>query len=520
MIKTLPERKSVLRSYPFDLESLREQDFTLKDARELIYNPEIDKNDLLVYSSEHGWVEIVKKLLNHPQVDPSTHENKSLILASKKGHLRVVEALLEDGRVDPSAPRGDYDDQALTEAVENSHFKIVKLLLKHGADPTANDDYIIIDASEAGHLGIFKTLIEYGADPTVSALILNRASNEGHDQIVRFILQKYSWNPEDIIDALKEAAAKGHAKVVEALLKKAIPSRSSYELGFGYIKRWETTAIIVAAQRGHTKVVKVLSDDYKLESSDLRKGLREAILWNYPEVAKVIIGSHRVKITPDEVDLAIEEDQPEIVLSLIRDGRYRKLDYKNNLLIRWASQKGYFEIVDYLLSSYLGSRKVDPSFQENEPIRLAVQGGHSKVVRRLLQDENVIESIITRDLTREAHRRGYPEIVGIILREERDMGDAIVMASELGYPQMVKSLIQRYKSSAGGMLKGILPMYLREALNKAIKEGHLEVVKVILNDPKSEDPGPKAITQASEHGHLEIVKYLTQKVPTRSSHRE
>jgi ankyrin repeat protein len=66
-------------------------------------------------ASENGHIEVVKLLLNHPKVDPSSKNNYgnnfidlvnvslAIRLASQRGYNEVVKLLLNHPKVDPSA---------------------------------------------------------------------------------------------------------------------------------------------------------------------------------------------------------------------------------------------------------------------------------------------------------------------------------------------------------------------------------------------------------------------------------
>jgi hypothetical protein len=62
----------------------------------------MDPDKQIRYASFYGRIEVVKKLLKDPRVDPSNCDNYAIKWASRNGHIEVVNILLEDPRVDPS----------------------------------------------------------------------------------------------------------------------------------------------------------------------------------------------------------------------------------------------------------------------------------------------------------------------------------------------------------------------------------------------------------------------------------
>lgn len=65
---------------------------------------------------------VVKLLLKHPKVDPSSFSNFAIRFAAENGHDGVVELLLRDSRVDPAAQM----NSAIIEASRNGHSKVRK----------------------------------------------------------------------------------------------------------------------------------------------------------------------------------------------------------------------------------------------------------------------------------------------------------------------------------------------------------------------------------------------------------
>lgn len=121
--------------------------------------------------------------------------------AASEGNARRVRAFLKVG-IDVNATyKGGT--KALINAAENGHTEIVRLLLEHGANPSARAATVkrwgtkfekdaLGLAAEKGHLKIVRLLVRAGANVNESINYnldaLNAAVVEGHVEIVRELL--------------------------------------------------------------------------------------------------------------------------------------------------------------------------------------------------------------------------------------------------------------------------------------------------------------------------------------------
>jgi len=88
----------------------------------------INDNNLLIWSCENGHTDIVKKILENPNVDVNTQDGYPICIASKNGHYDIVKLLLNHKDIIPNL----YHSFCLIWASENGHYDIVKLLLDDG----------------------------------------------------------------------------------------------------------------------------------------------------------------------------------------------------------------------------------------------------------------------------------------------------------------------------------------------------------------------------------------------------
>ena len=189
------------------------------------YEPDIEKiyeltglkNQLLLDAIKRDDLEVVRKLLEDPRVDPTVNDNWAIQVASDNGHLEVVRLLLADPRVDPSAD----DNWAIRQASENDHLEVVRLLLADPrVDPSVDDNWVIRQASENGQTEIVRLLL---ADPRVDPSdkdnwAIRRASENGQTEVVRLLLADPRVDPSDKDNyALRQANLGGHFEVVRLL---------------------------------------------------------------------------------------------------------------------------------------------------------------------------------------------------------------------------------------------------------------------------------------------------------------
>ena len=155
---------------------------------------------------------------------------QALYFASYLGFYVVVKELIKLG-ADVNACRGK-SGSALAAACRGSHEKVVKLLIKSGAN--INDDGNLMYsmqnplclASAGGNIGLVRTLIEAGANCSMQGKSyrdsLKAATEQGKEQIVRYLIavaKDLDTRHGDLDVALGCAAEYGHPHLVKMLIK-------------------------------------------------------------------------------------------------------------------------------------------------------------------------------------------------------------------------------------------------------------------------------------------------------------
>ena len=141
---------------------------------------------VLGYTSTHGYLEIVKYLVEHG-ADVNSQAEYALISASIGGNLEVVKYLVEHG----SDVRAD-NDYALKQSSRIGHLEIVKYLVEQGANAQASNDFALRWSSNDGQLEVVKYLVGQGANVRASDdEALRRAREREHLEVVNYLENIY-----------------------------------------------------------------------------------------------------------------------------------------------------------------------------------------------------------------------------------------------------------------------------------------------------------------------------------------
>lgn len=111
----------------------------VKDLLKLKGIEQTEYNDAIRLASHKGYTEVVKALLEDPNVDPSCGGNYPIRSAMIKGYTDLVELLLKYPNVDPYCNRGS----AIYWVFNKGHQKILKLLME---DNRNRVDFIWIES--------------------------------------------------------------------------------------------------------------------------------------------------------------------------------------------------------------------------------------------------------------------------------------------------------------------------------------------------------------------------------------
>lgn len=144
----------------------------------------------LIVAVNNNQQQVVKFLIdNNSDINAKTKNLfTALMIAASKGHLEVVKLLIENG-ADVNA-KDKYGTTALMGAVEKCYIEIVKLLIENGADIT---DESLARATVNNSTGIVKLLLENGANANIKIYgkkpLLIETVEEGQYRIVELLIK-------------------------------------------------------------------------------------------------------------------------------------------------------------------------------------------------------------------------------------------------------------------------------------------------------------------------------------------
>lgn len=261
-----------------------------------------DGNTALLFAAWGGHLGLIQYLLEHgSNLSEKNHNGHSIMLsAANGGRVEIVEWLLTQGF--DLTETNNNGDTALLLAAYGGHLDLVQRLLKMGAslkDKNACGFTPLLSAANGGQLEMAKWLLQHGSSlkeadyDGYTSLIL--AACGGNIELVKFFLAKGSDIKErnsngdtalllaaycgnrDLVDwllangselsekndtgmgPLISAANGGDAGVVELLLQRVTESGPNCGDSIENTDEGGYTPLLLAAQRGHLKVVRLLA---------------------------------------------------------------------------------------------------------------------------------------------------------------------------------------------------------------------------------------------------------------------
>ncbi len=167
--------------------------------------------------------------------------------------------------------------------------------------------------------------------------------------------------------------------------------------------------------------------------------------------------------------------------NLLEDPRVDPSD-KNNDAISMACMNGHIDIVKLLFLQ----PQVDPSDNNNFAITRASESGHMEVVRLLLQDPRTDPSIENNYAISVASSSGRLNVVKLLVQSSKgdskiaNINVGICMASCNGHVDILKFLLQHPMADPS--------TDDNFSFKKAARVGRVEIVEILLSDPRSKLP--------------------------------
>lgn len=257
-------------------------------------------NFMFFDSTSHGCLELTTTLL---EGGASVHArdrfgNTALLIAARMGHTNILDLLLERGS--DLSQVNLAGSSALLRAVTMGRRKMAKRLLDLGADANvANKKAMtaLIAASYEGKARIVRLLLEHGADPNMQDSTgkgpVVYAAGKGYLKIIKLLMdtgkldinQSYGYN----LTALMWAA--GHSNDVPvkqglACVQFLLDSGANIDA----VDDRGRSALLIAAQRGHSAIVSVLLQHGASNHKDLAG--EDAIALAASEEVRTLLQTH------------------------------------------------------------------------------------------------------------------------------------------------------------------------------------------------------------------------------------
>ena len=184
------------------------------------------RETLLMFAAEKGMLQIVKLLISSGANVNATNGigQPALLYAARNNHTSIVSALLRTG-ANPNLRWAGKDFVLREVACRGVDLRIIKLLLKYGADATAMNSQRRTALHMAVHQGrtdMVKVLLKAGADinarDTFGHGPVTCAVSANHRELVRFLLEAGA-DPKRQPEGLGLAAWEGRTEIVRQLIE-------------------------------------------------------------------------------------------------------------------------------------------------------------------------------------------------------------------------------------------------------------------------------------------------------------
>jgi len=197
-------------------------------------------------------------------------------------------------------------------------------------------------------------------------------------------------------------------------------------------------------------------------------------------------------LTPDTLIAASRDGIPELV-ELLLASRVVDPTANNNYPIRIAAANGHLSVVKLLLPV------TNPAARDNEALRIAAACGHTQIVDLILNHPATNPAARDNEALRLAADGGHTEVVVLLLNQTATNpaarnNEALRLAAKKGNTGIVRLLLESSE----------LANY-SEVLNIAADYGHTEIARMLLAFGANNDT---PIQLAAKKGHLEIVRML------------
>ncbi|KAG6931799.1 serine/threonine-protein phosphatase 6 regulatory ankyrin repeat subunit B-like [Chelydra serpentina] len=439
-------------------------------------------------------------------------------VAARHGNLRMIKALIEEG--------GDLTSQSkagecpLHVAVQHCHLPVVEEILNYLATEKSHEEAAacVNQENKAGetplHLAaaVKKDMVHFEEEETkIIAMLMEYDADISHT--TRLSLET----------PLHYCARVGNEDVLLEMLKHISTSRMQQSINKQAKNDW--SPLLVAAERGHTAIVKILLQHHArvdvfdehgkaalhLAAENGHDQIADVLLWHKAFVnAKTKLG-----LTP--LHLGAQNGYNHLVKLLVEThlASIDAMTLTKRTPLHLAALTGQLDVCTSLLGMSADVNATD--MQGQTPLHLAAENDHSEVVQFFLKHKPELVTSANVEGSTCAHIAASKGSVAVIkellkfnkvgvttARNKTNDSTPLHLAAAGGHCEVVKVLLQTGASAADEDGEGMTPIHL------AAKHGHISVLEALKGSVclrvTSTKTGFTALHVAAHYGQLDFVR--------------
>ena len=519
----------------------------------------------LLAASKNGHENVVELLLkSEANPNPTSCRGMTpLIFAASGGYVQIVESLLSRGaRVNREYELELYGDSALCATAGRGHERIVQTLLNAGADPTHYDRKLrkgppIVEAALNGHDTVVKQLLPLSPPFGTQEAMIAAASN-GHENVVRLFIEAkiglelalscaVRVGAHDMVSRLIQEGAMAHKDTrikkrrVDPESRMDTPLESAIIGGHELIIRqliaegasYDPDMLLIAAEYGHTHIVRFLIQQYPHEPVVLSESLFAAIRKGFKSIAELLLDNGADIEYEDPtygrpLHVTVEYGNLDLVKFLLGRGadinseRGLKNTYQRCGALQSAASCGDLPMVRFLVEN--GADLEMYGYSQRNALQHAASSGHNLIIKELLAaGANVNSRGKLGSVLSCAVNGNQPDTVRLLLQNGANVNEVtetqegntrpwpnpLLQASKNKNPRIVKILLD---AGADPNVSSALWGNSEVPLHEAAKIGSIDILHVLLQhgadvNAQGED-GFSAIHFAASSGHHDALQFL------------
>ncbi|XP_053323897.1 serine/threonine-protein phosphatase 6 regulatory ankyrin repeat subunit B-like [Spea bombifrons] len=452
-------------------------------------------------------------------------------IAARHGNLKMITALIEDGG--ELAWLSKVLESPLHTAVRHCHPPIVEVILHYLASEKSPADAArcVNEPNEDG-----ETALHLAAAVNKDAI-----NTEKEDVKIIRILLEYNGDisrttTEKVETPLHYCAGVGNEDVLLEMIRHIGCNQIQQAMNKQAKNGW--SPLLVAAERGHTEVVKILLQNHaRVDVFDEhgKAALHLAAEKGHDEIADVLLRhkafvNAKTKLGLTPLHLCAQKGYNHLVKMLV-ETHLACIDAMTLTLrtpLHLAAMNGQLDVCNSLLTMKADVNAIDTDGQT--ALHLAAENDHSEVVKLFLKQKPELVTLANMDGSTCAHIAAAKGSVAVIkellrfnktgvttTRNKTSDSTPLHLAAEGGHAEVVKVLLETGASASDENGEGMTAIHL------AAKNGHIDVLEALKGSISfritSSKTGFTALHVAAQFGQLDFVREILTKVPA-SMHSE